>query len=914
MLCMRRQLLLLIVLASLLGGEILAAASGINSMFPGEKFDPRVTSPEKVLGFPLASKPASAAQVLRVAEALARTSNRVEFRRHGATHQERPLVHFLISSPQNLKRLEQIRAGYALLADPRKTTPARIEQLCGELPACAYFGYAIHGDELSSTDAALAAAYRLAASTSKEIETLLNNLVIIIDPLMNPDGRTRFLNQLAVATGYVPNLDFQSLAHQGFWPWGRGNHYLFDMNRDWLAGLQPETRGRQELMLHWHPQLVVDCHEMGPFETYLFNPPREPINLYISNEIRSWWLKFCADQAAAFDRHGWSYYTRDWYEFWYPGYTHAWAAHQGAIGILYEQAGVDGKPLRRPDGTVLTYFESVQHHVVSTFANLKTLAENRSAVLRDFAAQRLEAVRAARAGRHKTLIVVPDRNEARNRLFLQTLLQHGIEVAEAGEPFTLKNVWSWEGTSFTKKRFPKGSLIVRTAQPQGMLVLALLDWEQKFSDQFLKEERKELVKHRRSKIYDVTGWALPLLYDVEAYWSSSTPEVSSQLCRPPARRSGEYKKPGRYGAVIDGTSDDVYKIAAELLQQKVVLRVAEKAFSLGGRSFPRGSLLVRNHENKPDIHKTLKQAARKTGVSVFPVDTALTAGEGPDLGAGRFRLARCPYVAIAAGEPVSTTSFGSLWYVLDAELRLAVSPVSIRALGRLDLRQYNVLILPSLREVGKAQSVLAPFAGKLRTWVRSGGTLIAVGASAGALTRKLFALTSVRLRGDVLQELDAYKRALQLERGEPFPDKIQSEKKEPLQVLQERDRYLRLFSPHGAILRTEVDPESWLTFGCRTPLPVLMSGSLVFLARHPAAAPVRFASAKKMLLCGHLWPEAAQRLSGSAYLARERCGNGQVILFAGNPAFRAYLRGALRLFFNAVLFGPGLGTSQPVPR
>ena len=261
----------------------------------------------------------------------------------------------------------------------------------------------------------------------------------------------------------------------------------------------------------------------------------------------------------------------------------------------------------------------------------------------------------------------------------------------------------------------------------------------------------------------------------------------------------------------------------------------------------------------------------------------------------------------------STTSFGSLWYALDAELRLAVSPVSIRALGRLDLRQYNVLVLPSLREVGKAQAVLAPLAEKLQTWVRNGGTLIAVGATAGALTRKPFGLTTVRLRRDVLPELDAYERALRLERGEPFPEEVQTEKKEPLEVLKERDGWLRLFSPHGAILRTEVDPESWLTFGCRTPSPVLMSGSLVFLARHPAAAPVRFACGEKLLLCGHLWPEAAQRLSGSAYLARERCGKGQVILFAGNPAFRGYLRGALRLLFNAVLFGPGLGTSQPLP-
>ncbi|MHC4147627.1 MAG: M14 family zinc carboxypeptidase [Planctomycetota bacterium] len=277
-------------------------------------FDPAVPSPESVIGHAVADKAVRYAALERYLQALAEASELVTLTSYGQSHEGRALYYLTITSQANHRRLEQIKADNGKLSDPRKLDGAgQADKLVDNLPAVAWLNYSIHGDELSSTEAALYVAYHLAAAKDPANRKLLDEVVVHLNPLVNPDGRERYLSHLEQLTGVVSSPDIQSMQHQALWSRGRGNHYLFDLNRDWLVHLQPEVRALAESVLSWNPHLLVDSHEQNALDTYLFDPPRDPINLNLSPKVMDWRKRFSQDQADAFNRYGWSYYTRDWY-------------------------------------------------------------------------------------------------------------------------------------------------------------------------------------------------------------------------------------------------------------------------------------------------------------------------------------------------------------------------------------------------------------------------------------------------------------------------------------------------------------------------------------------------------------------------------------------------------------------------
>lgn len=379
-------------------------------------------TPENVLGFAIGSQPADHGRICHFLKTYGDLSDRMQVRTYGKTYEGRPLHYVLVSSEANMKRLAELQNSLADYADPRKTDAGRAAEMAKTLPAVVWLAFNIHGDELSGSDAALQLLYDLVSRHDAEIQHLLDQLIIVIDPSQNPDGRSRWLNQLEQWRTPLTNTDMQSVHHSGVWPYGRGNHYLFDMNRDYLPMVHEETQDRVHTMLSWHPQLVVDVHEMGPMETYLFSPPREPLHPLINAHHKKWWAVFSHDQAAAFDDRGWRYYTRDWSESWYPGYTDAVPLFTGALGILYEQAGVDGSAIKQFDGAVLEYKESVQHQYVSTLANLRTAAQHRQELLSDYYQQRRQVVQSAGRNRFKALVLSPARHPVWLRQFIKQLL------------------------------------------------------------------------------------------------------------------------------------------------------------------------------------------------------------------------------------------------------------------------------------------------------------------------------------------------------------------------------------------------------------------------------------------------------------------------------------------------------------
>lgn len=895
-------------------------------------YDPAIPTPERIVGHAVGEKAVRYQALAGYLYALAEASSRVTLTSYGRTHEGRTLYYLTITDPANHERLDEIKADNARLSDPRLLDDAgEGDRLAGELPAVAWMNYSIHGDELSSTDAAVFLAYHLAASRNPADRKLLSDLVIHIDPLVNPDGRERYLSHLQQLTGVVSSPDLQSMQHQALWSRGRGNHYLFDLNRDWLVHLQPEVSALAQAILSWNPHLLVDSHEQGAYDTYLFDPPRDPINIHLSPRVLEWRTRFSADQAKAFNHYGWSYYTKDWYSEWSPIYTNAWASLQGSIGLLYEQARANAASVRNPAGQEITYRETVHHHIVSSLANLETLQANRRAILRDFLADRREAV-AAETGGAEAFLLPPATDTARWTALVELLGRQGIDVKFARGAFQAYNVTDLWGKVHESHTFPAGTLVVRTNQPRQRMLRALCEFDPRLTNRFLLEERKELESRRGTLLYDATSWNLPMAFGLEAYWAKATADVELSAQAPePAPETPDVHE-GAYGYLIDLQSSDAYPILVRLLDQECRPRIAAKPFRIGETTYAAGTILLRGHENPDRVSDLLRKAAADFDVRIRAVDTALVQ-DGPDLGSSEFGLLTAPRVAIASQWPIRSTSFGSVWYLLDHRLRLQSSPLNVQNLSGVDLRKYNVLILPD--SGGLDRVLTSETVERIKRWIQGGGTLIAIGNSAVFAADENRGLSSVRLRRDVLGQLDEYDEAVAREKGarsiQIDPNQIwqsrqdkkagktdgkgaeEAKKKEDVATLKRTDQWQRLFSPTGAFVLGVVDPEHWLGFGLGERLPIMFWGSSAFLSKHPAATPVRLAEADRLRLSGLLWPEARQRLAETAYVTVERMGSGQVILFATDPTFRMWLADQQRLLLNAIVLGPGLGASQAVP-
>ena len=441
--------------------------------FPGTEYDASIPTPQSVLGFRPGDRAAFPREIETYLERLAAASPRAELREYARSYEGRALYCLVISSPANIARLESIRDGLARLADPRGLSDADAEALLDELPATAWMAYSIHGDETSGSDASLAVAHHLAAATSPEIEALLDDVVVLIDPMQNPDGRHRYLQQIAEGRGKSPNLDDQSLL-RGYWPWGRGNHYLFDLNRDWILGVNPETRGRIREAASWHPLLMVDIHEMGSQDTYLFSPARKPGNPHLSGAYRRYADLFAREQSEAFDRNNWLYYTGEWNEGWYAGYTDSWGGFRGALGILYEQSGYAEDGVRIAGGDVLTYRGAVHRQAVSSLANLDTLAANRAPMLEGFLSEKRQSVSASGPYADRTFAVLPTANRSRLGTFLDLMELQGFEVHVHDEELPVAGGVDQLGVRFGRKKLPAGTILLANRQPQARLLASTL--------------------------------------------------------------------------------------------------------------------------------------------------------------------------------------------------------------------------------------------------------------------------------------------------------------------------------------------------------------------------------------------------------------------------------------------------------
>jgi hypothetical protein len=866
-------------------------------LLPVPEVDPDAKIPtlEQVVGHGWAADVSSHAEIERYLHVLAAAAkDRTRLESYGKTYEGRSLYYFVISSPANIKKLDDIRANNLRLADPRATPPDEARKLTAKAPAVVWLAYGVHGNETSSCDAALVTAYHLLADKSDKTREALEKLVVIIDPMENPDGRERFINVYRETRGVFEQSEPLASEHTERWPGGRFNHYLFDMNRDWFLQSQIESQGKVAAYLQWHPHIYVDAHEMGRDAHYYFDPPMDPINGLILPRQREWFNRLGKHQSARFDQYGFSYTTREMFDAFYPGYGSTWPTMHGGIGILWEQAGVRGKVIDRSDETKLHYHDAVRHHYISGLATIEVAVEHREKLLEDFYQARADGVRLGAEGPVRDLFLLENKTPTRTARLAAMLVRNGIEVRRTTSPVRARTTSINDGTK-QERTIPPGSYHVPLAQPASRLARIILERHSDMGEEFIKRQLDRLERRLPDEIYDITSWSLPLAVGVTCLATHDATEIESEPTSEPTATGEVIGGPAKIAYLVSSENDGASIALGHWLQSGLRVHVADQPLKLGGVDFAKGTLIVKVHDNPESVHDNVAEAAHKFGLRIHATDTGLV-DQGAHLGGPNVRWVKPPKVAMLVDRPASYT-VGHTWYLFDQVWQYPVTRVASRSLGSLDLTKYNVLILPdgnySDGDAPKDATVT-----RIKDWVRSGGTLILVkGAAAWGAADKV-KLLATKAEKKPPKPGDAKPAA---ESTEPLPASSAA-----ASVPEKQDGEPPDAVP-GAFLRASVYDDHWVTFGMNRSTEILMNGNLILAPLKPTDGRnlVTFAPQDKLLTSGFCWPETLKLIAGKPYVVYQSLGDGHVIGFTDDPNFRAMCPETQRLFLNAWLLGPG---------
>jgi len=826
----------------------------------------------------------SHAQIERYLNALAKAEpDRTRLEQYGASYEGRPLYYLVITSAENMQRLDEIRAANLRLADPRITAQPAADEIIAEAPALVWLAYCIHGNEISPSDAALLTAYHLLADRREETAELLDKLVVFIDPLQNPDGRDRFVNVYRETRGRFPQSNPFASEHVERWPGGRFNHYLFDMNRDWFLHSQTESHGRATSFLKWYPQVYVDAHEMGRNNTYFFPPPREPINHLILAHQKEWFERVGRRQAKWFDQYGFRYTTREIFDEFFPGYGSSWPLYHGSLGILWEQASSRGLVVDRDDETQLHYRDGVRHHYVSGLATLEVAAEHRETLLRDFYNSRQRALQLGQEGPTRDYFLLEHPRPGRAARLAKLLVDNGIEVQRLAQSLTAACTDARSG-EVRECTIPPGSYHVPVAQPAGRMVRVLLDRHTDMGEEFIKRQLRRQQNRQRHEIYDITAWSVPLIFGVDCLASGEPLKIESVAWSPDDRLGAADIPQASVAYLIPGDDDGAMLALSSWLREGLRVHVADRPLTLGGKDFPRGTLIVHVHENLDKVHDVVRAAAGKWQLTVVPSDTAFV-DRGANLGGPFVRWVKPPKAALLVDRP-ARYSVGHTWHLFDQYLEYPLTRVPGRFLASFDLDEYDVLVLPD----GSYSGPNAPSertVGRIKQWVQQGGTLIVVeGAAAWATGENVGLLASSVIR-----------KPVESNGSSDSSDEENSTKPEtepPATV-------------PGTFLRASVYDDHWVTFGYRPDIDVLMSSNTILKPLEPNKGRnlVTFAPEDELLVSGFCWPDTMHLMAETPYAMHQPLGAGHVIAFSDDPNYRAMSPELQRMFINAVFFGPG---------
>lgn len=863
--------------------------------WPGAQYDPAIPSFEKTLGFAPGTKHATPADIVRYFEALAAAApSRIKLFEYGRTWEGRKLIYAVISSEDNIRRLPEIKANQLRLADPRKTSEAEAKKLVASMPSILNLSYGVHGNEISSPDAALLTAYHLlAARNDQMIAGVLKNVVVLIDPLQNPDGRERFVFNFRMNQGLEPDPHPVAAERAEPWPGGRSNHYFFDMNRDWFALTQPETLARVRYLREWLPLIMVDLHEMGSNSTYFFTPGSLPYNPHLTEDQKKQMELFGRNDAKWFDKFGWPYFTREVYDEFYPGYGASWPWFYGGMGMTYENASVRGLVVRKSDESLYTFAQSIQKHFVASIATCETALLHREKLLDSFWRYQVTALEEGRKSAVKEYILPRRGDVSAVDKLAHLLAEHGIEVRQSSAAF--KN---------GGKDYPAGSYSVSLAQPRERFIRVLLDPQTPMEPDFLKEQERRRKKNLRDEIYDVTGWSLPMLYNVECIGAAEPSAAAFTAVATPYQPKGAVSGKAEVAYLVPWGTQAAGRFLAAALRADLKILSANKPFTQNGRKYPSGSLIVMVSQNPASVHDTVARAAASSGAEVVAANSSWV-DDGVNFGSNNVAALRKPGVALVWDSPTSSFSAGTARFVLERQYGYPVTVLRASTLMMADLSRFHVLILP---DGGYGAGMSPAAADRIKQWVRNGGVLVAIGGALSYLSSPAVGLLSLQQEGlardgaPAARPADSAKPAAP---GAPAPGKLLAKEEDYDKAIQPDTQLPDAVA--GVLVKARVDPESWLTAGLPETINVMVDGREIYapLKRDKGLNAVVYEAPDKLLLSGYLWEENRKQLAFKPFLILSNEGRGAVIGFTSDPNFRAFMDGLNVAFLNAVFRFPG---------
>lgn len=805
-------------------------------------FDNAVPNPEQVLGYSIGARITTYRDQERVFDALeARSGGKMTKISYGMSNGRLPLRVYAISSAKNIARWSQIQNAIDKAATSGSVPPA-------DTPAIVWVNETIHGNEPASFESGMMLAYNLLAGKG-QFTKALDNIVVILNPCYNPDGHERY----AVSYNSYARGDYAEGAYEQFEVqalWGRFNQYRFDMNRDRVSFSQTETRAEVALMQKIRPQVYLDQH--GQVSNYFFPPNPQSINVNVDRNRLNKWTEILGKACArGFDGMGWSYFVKEDFDFYYPGYLDAHATLSGAIGITHETDGGKALAGTRNDGSVVTLREGAAKHLMAALQCIGASGERKADLLTDWAKYKKSAVTGDHAGSFKRVILKSDSRGELKRIQEQ-LNRTGVNSFFVAPGSTQKATSFWTGAT-EDVTTDENTLIVDMAQEYGPIAKTLFEKNSDFEPEFVKSQMEKAKTApegenypgaQGTEFYDMTGWALSYAHNVKAWYSDVAPVL------PPGGAENGFVLPGTdLGYLLRYTGEEHVLAMADLLAQGVRASFTSAAMTLDGKQIPKGSFVVFKVRNDSDLDMKLMRVSKARQVRFEALSTSYP-GVGREGLGNRLNGLTAPKIGVVFGNGAQMAGVSSLWYTMDQVFKLPYTALSSGALNSsVTLAQYSVLIAPSRSGVLSSQ--------KVKDWVREGGVVVVLG--------------------------DA-------------PSSVASFSNGP-----------ETRSIPGAVYRAQLEPRSLLSAGyAGSEIAVPVDGASFPKARKEGGAVVKFSDESKKLLTGWSWGEESEKaLSGTVWMHDEPSGRGHLVWFAQDPTDRAMWQGLHKLLLNSMILLPG---------
>lgn len=811
-----------------------------------EKYEPynnSILSPEEFLGYEIGFQHTRHDQIVSYLTYLSSVSDKADLINYGKTHEGRNLVILTISSKNNLNRLGEIQKEHL-----KNTIPGVTVTSNEDLPIIINLGYGVHGNEPSSSEAALLTAYTLVSSKSKKIEKFRQNSVVFIDPTINPDGRdrhTQWANQNKSINLVADEYDSE---HNEAWPKGRTNHYWFDLNRDWLLAVNPESRGKLKWFHTWYPNVVTDFHEMGTNSNYFFEPMKTNASvspLIPAENYNVLSPKFAEYYVKALDSIGSFYYTKESFDETYPGYGSSYPDVQGGLAILFEQASSRGHLQETNYGTISFGF-TIRNQYLSSLATVEAAVDNKK-MLRDYQKRFFDSsLKEFKDEKVKAYEFGDLYDQNRTKAFIDKLLIHKVKVYKS-----------------------KDKYVVPVNQRQSRMVKNFFETYDKYVD---------------SVFYDASAWSMSNFYNMKSKKLKSFTAESEVLSTKDLVKNVKVNK-SNYSYILDW--DDYNSVATLNYLQKnnLITYSAFKPFSVkvnetkSIKNFNYGSILIPVSKQKissEELYEIIKTAQEKFNVPIFNSESGFSI-KGIDLGSNNFRINKPVKVALVVGEGVNSYEAGEVWHLLDTRIGMPLSKIRLNQFSRVSLDKYTTMIMVS----GSYNQLNKNDIEKINDWVEKGNTLITIAkGSSWAINKKLVKESLLEPTKDSIFSRKNYVNA-----GENIG----------------RERI------GGAILSVDLDLTHPLAFGYRdSSIPVYKNNNVFINKTKDHYSSVGVYS-KDPHIDGYISEKNIKNnFKNTASLIVSKLGSGRVIIFADNPNFRGSWYGTNKLFLNAIFFGDNI--------